>query len=64
VLDNGLILEESLKTIRDLPVFGDVNAVIDFRYPTTEDLKSMPKEKPIQANEIKWKENVNCISAI
>jgi hypothetical protein len=33
--------------MRELPVFGDPNAVIDFRYPKIEDLKSMPRGKPI-----------------
>jgi hypothetical protein len=50
--------------MRELPVFGDPNAVIDFRYPKIEDLKSMPKEKPIQANELKWKYLFHSITAI
>ena len=50
--DLDLKREESFKTLRDLPVFGNKNAAIDFRYPAIENLKSMPKEKPIQAVEL------------
>ena len=51
-LEDPDLREESFKTLRDLPVFGNKNAAIDFRYPTIENLKSMPKEKPIQAVEL------------
>ena len=47
VIDQCPSREESFKTLRELPVFGDIKAVIDFRYPTNENLMSMPKDKPI-----------------
>jgi len=45
--DSYLLREAHFKTLRDLPVFGNQGAAIDFRYPTIENLKSMPKIKPI-----------------
>lgn len=64
MIDQYNPLEESLKTMRDLPVFGDENAAIDFRHPKPEDLRSMPKEKQIQAIELKWQVEPHSISAI
>ncbi len=47
--------EDSLKTLRDLPLFGKTEYPVDFRHPSIEDLRSMPKNKPIQAVGFKWR---------
>lgn len=50
-------IEDNFKTMRDLPLFG-YNVYpkpINFRFPTDADLRAMPKDKPIEAIELKWK---------
>ena len=39
-------VEESINTMRRLPVFGIQDKPIDFEYPLVADLLAMPKDKP------------------
>jgi len=51
-------LEEAIKTMRKLPVFGyTANNVYvqDYEWPTAEDLRTMPKDQPIRAASFNWK---------
>ena len=51
----GRSREDSFKTLRDLPLFGYTADPVDFRHPSVADLQAMPKDKPIQAVGLKWK---------
>ncbi len=51
----GLCIEENIKTMRDLPIFGINTGAVDFRFPTEADLRAMPKNKPIEAIKLNWK---------
>ena len=53
----GRSREESFKTLRELPLFGLTDKVVDFRHPSVADLQAMPKDKPIKAVGFKWKKN-------
>jgi hypothetical protein len=35
--------------MRDLPLFGYIGGLVNFRFPTDADLRAMPKDKPIEA---------------
>ena len=63
----GVSIEDNIKTLRDLPLFGYTQCPINFRYPTDADLRAMPKDKPIEAIKLAWKPsaaNDICIGAI
>ena len=51
----GRSREDSFKTLRDLPLFGQTGFPVDFRHPSVANLQAMPKDKPIQAVGFKWK---------
>ena len=59
----GRSREDSLKTLRDLPLFGYPSTLINFRYPSIWDLQAMPSDKPIQAVGFKWKKSGDYIGA-
>ena len=40
-------LEEAVKTLRKLPLFGLQNQLINFEYPFAANLLAMPKDKQI-----------------
>lgn len=51
-------LEQAVKTMRKLPVFGyTANGahVPDYEWPTAEDILAMPGDQPIRAAAINWK---------
>ena len=63
----GFSTEDSIKTMRDLPLFGLIQNAVNFRYPTDADLRAMPKDKPIEAVKLNWKpssSNASLIGAI
>ena len=60
----GRSREDSFKTLRELPLFGNKRHLVDFRHPSIADLKAMPKEKPIQAVGFKWKKDGDLIGGI
>ena len=63
----GVSIEDNIKTLRDLPLFGFTGAAVNFRYPTDADLRAMPKDKPIEAIKLAWKTsaaNASYIGAI
>ncbi len=51
----GVSIEDNIKTMRDLPEFGNTGGRVNFRFPTDADLRAMPKDKPIQAVKLCWK---------
>ncbi len=51
----GVCIEENIKTMRDLPIFGINTGVVNFRFPTDADLRAMPKGKPIETIKLNWK---------
>ena len=51
----GVSIEDNIKTLRDLPLFGWTAGVVNFRYPTDAVLRAMPKDKPIEAIKLAWK---------
>ena len=51
----GVSIEDNIKTLRDLPLFGYTGEPVNFRYPTDADLRAMPKDKPIEAIKLAWK---------
>lgn len=57
-------LEESIKTLRDLPVFGSIDYATDSKWPTAIDLLKMPTGSPIQVSELRWKKNGDGFGAI
>ena len=59
----GRSREDSLKTLRDLPLFGNTKHPIDFRFPSIADLQAMPKDKIIQAVGFRWKDRGSFIGA-
>ena len=50
-------LEAAIDTMRDLPVFGDNEYKVDYRWPKVSDLLRMPTDKPIQVAKLRWKKN-------
>ena len=60
----GRSREDSLKTLRELPLFGHADKAVDFRHPSIADLRAMPKDKLIQANGFRWKNEGSHIGAI
>ena len=63
----GVSIEDNIKTLRDLPLFGWTAYPVNFRYPTDADLRPMPKDNPIEAIKLAWKpsaEHGNFIGAI
>ena len=51
----GVSIEDNIKTLRDLPLFGITGCPVNFRFPTDADLRAMPKDKPIEAIKLAWK---------
>jgi hypothetical protein len=43
----GFSIEENIKSMRDLPLFGYTEKPVNFRFSTDADLRAMPKDKPI-----------------
>ena len=65
----GVSIEDNIKTLRDLPLFGATYFSINFRfrYPFAAHLRAMPKDKPIEAIKLAWKPSAtkgNYIGAI
>jgi hypothetical protein len=50
-------LEDAVKTLRKLPLFGYVSHAVDYEYPTAEDLLKMPADKPISITLFRFKES-------
>jgi hypothetical protein len=59
-MQGGRSREDSYKTLRELPLFGEITHAVDFKHPSIADLLAMPKDKPIQVIGLKWKKNGNC----
>jgi hypothetical protein len=52
-------IEDNIKTMRYLPLFGITGKPVNFRYPTDADIRAMPKDKPIEAVKLCWKPSTN-----
>ena len=48
-------IEEAVKTLRKLPVFGPPKHQTDFEWPTEKELLMMPTDQPIMVNKIRYK---------
>ena len=57
VIDLPRIKQESIKTMRKLPLLGYTNnksLVIDYEWPKEQDMMSMIDDKPIEAVGFNW----------
>lgn len=50
--------------MRRLPLFGNSDCRVDFKYPTKYDLKAFPKDTPIKATGLNWKKQDDNIVGI
>ncbi len=55
----GFSIEDNIKTMRELPLFGNTANPVNFRYPIDADLRAMPKDNPIEAVKLSWKPSTN-----
>ena len=51
-------LEEAIKTIRKLPLFGYNGYQPDFEWPKDQDLLAMPDDNPIKVVGFNWKTSI------